>query len=88
MKRIETAYLMAVGTLLLVIFTLSLHRCSELIRVWHESTTAASIGKPRTVNVEQIRLLINQSKPPNQEAKFYTTAPAIDELPPTIPSKK
>ena len=88
MKRIETAYLLAVGTMLLVIFILSLHRYSELQGLWHESTTATSIGKPRTVNAEQIRLLMNQGKLSDQEAKFYTTSPALEEQPPALPNKK
>ncbi len=88
MKKIEMAYLLAVGTLLLVIFTLSLARYSELAGVWHESPATASMGKPRTVNVEQLRLLLKQGKLADQEAKFYTTSPTIEEQPPALPNKK
>jgi hypothetical protein len=79
MQRTETAFLVAVATMLLLIFILSLHRCSELKGLWHESVTSASIGKPRTVNVEQILLLKNQGKLSDKEAKFFTTSPAIEE---------
>ncbi|GEM_PF-2753986 len=88
MKRIETAYLVAVATMILMVFILSLHRCSELKGLWHESTTAISIGKPRAVNVEQIHLLMNQGKLSDKEAKFYTTSPVLEELPPALPNKK
>ena len=88
MQRTETAFLVAVATMLLLIFTLSLHRCSGLKGLWHESTTAESIGKPRAVNVEQIHLLMNQGKLSNKEARFYTTSPAPEEPPPTLPNKK
>jgi hypothetical protein len=88
MKRIESVYLVAVATMLLMVVILSLHRCSELKGLWLESTTAASIGKPRTVNVEQIRLLMNQGKLSDKEAGFYTTSPALKEPTPATPSKK
>ena len=88
MKRIETAYLVAVATMLLMVFALSLHRGIKLKGLWHESTTAATIGKPRAINVEQIRLLINQGKLSDKEARFYTTSPALEELPPALPNKK
>lgn len=88
MKRIETAYLIAVATMLLIVFTLSLHRGSELKNLWHESTTAATIGKPRAINVEQIHLLMNQGKLSDKEARFYPPSPALEEPPPSLPSKK
>ncbi|MBU1565959.1 MAG: hypothetical protein KJ630_10065 [Proteobacteria bacterium] len=88
MRKIEAAYLVAVGTMALVIFTLSLHRCNELRGLWQDSTTSASIGKPRTVNVEEIRLLMKQGKLSDKEAKFYTSSPALEEQLPVLPSKK
>lgn len=82
------AYLLAVGILLLTIVSLSLARYSELAGLWREAKTPATMGKPRTVNVEQIRLLMNQGKLADQEAKFYTTSPTIEEQPPILPNKK
>lgn len=87
MKRIERAYLVAVATIVVMFFTLSLHRCSELKGLWYDSPTTASIGKPRAVNVEQIRLLMTRGKLSDKEAKFYTASPALEGLPPALPSK-
>ncbi len=88
MKKIETAFILAVTTMVMMVFILSLNRCSKLQGLWHESSTAASIGKPRTVDVEQIRLLMNQGKLSDQEANFYTTAPVLEELPPAFSSRQ
>jgi hypothetical protein len=73
MKKIETAYLFAVATMLLVVVILSLHRCSQLKGLWPASIETASMGKPRLVNVEMINLLMHQGKLSDKEAKFYTT---------------
>ncbi len=88
MQKNEAAYLLAVGVLLLAIFSLSLNRYSQLTGLWHKAAATESSGKPRTINIAQIRTLINQGQLAGHEAKFYTPSPGIEEAQlPALPSK-
>jgi len=78
MKKAETVYCIAVATLFVLITALSLQRYSNLTGGVLINAAVASIGKPRAVNVEQIRQLIDQGKLAEKEAVFYTTSPAPD----------
>ena len=78
MKKVETVYCIAVATLFVLITALSLQRYNELTGILSTGFSVTSVGKPRTVNVEQFRQLIDQGKLAEKEAVFYTTSPVLD----------
>ncbi|MFH0781217.1 MAG: hypothetical protein V2B20_04570 [Pseudomonadota bacterium] len=88
MRKNEMAYIFAVTTMVLVISALSLHRFSELERSWQDAAPAKSIGRPRTINSQQIRFLMNQGKLSDKDAKFYTTSPEIERPQPALQHNK
>lgn len=88
MRKNEIAYLFLVTTMVLAIFALSLHRFSEIKGSSHEGPATKSMGRPRNINSEQMRILINQGRLSNKDAKFSTADPAMERPQQAMPSKK
>lgn len=72
------AFLFSVFVVALMIAGLSFHRYWELEGRQPPTSVVSSMGKPRTVDMEKIRLLMKQGILSDKEARFYTTSPTDD----------
>jgi len=75
-RRDETAFLVSVLSVALLIAGVSVHRCGDLLLRTGAPVAAGASGTPREVDLGQIRRLIRQGALSDREALFYTVSPA------------